>query len=104
MLGPNALSVLNSLDIYEGIKNHCYLFSKLVYKDDQNNQLDEYYLGHKNLFGFNALRVSCELLLRELRNAALEKGIDVQHNRKFAKIVSEDENGVVFEFADGTTE
>ncbi|KAH9206700.1 kynurenine 3-monooxygenase [Leptodontidium sp. 2 PMI_412] len=104
MLGPNALSVLHSLGIYERIKDHGYLFSKLVYKDDQNNFLDEYYLGEEKLFGFNALRIYREILLRELRSAAKERGINVQYNRKFAKVVSEDENGVVFEFADGTTE
>ncbi|KAH7413462.1 kynurenine 3-monooxygenase [Cadophora sp. MPI-SDFR-AT-0126] len=104
MLGPNALSVLSSLGIYDRIKSHGFLFSKLIYKDDRYNSIDEYYLGDEKLFGFNALRVYREVLLRELRNAVKERGIDVQYNRKFTKVISEDENGVVFEFADGSRE
>ncbi|KAH7420198.1 kynurenine 3-monooxygenase [Cadophora sp. MPI-SDFR-AT-0126] len=104
ILGPNALSILHSLSIYNRIKSHSFLFSKLVYKDNQYNSIDKYYLSDEKLFGFNALRVYREILLQELRNTIKERGIDVQYNRKFTKVVSEDKNSVVFKFADGTRE
>lgn len=104
MLCPNALKVLSSLGVYSRIKDHGYLFERFDYKDEHNNTTDEYYLGSESLFGFKALRVYREVLLRELRDAVKERGIEVQYGRKFERVISEDEEGVVFEFADGGRE
>ncbi|CZR53609.1 related to salicylate hydroxylase [Phialocephala subalpina] len=104
MLCPNALSVLEPLGIYERIKNQGYEFEKLEYKDENNNITDEYYLGGEKLFGYKALRVYRDILLRVIRALVTENGINIQYDRKFSKIVKEDENGVVFKFENGSTE
>jgi 2-polyprenyl-6-methoxyphenol hydroxylase-like FAD-dependent oxidoreductase len=104
MLCPNALHVLNEIGVYERIENLGYKFEKLEYKDENYQITDEYYLGGEKLFGYKALRIYRDILLREVLAAVTEKGIEVQYGRKYSRIISEDENGVIFEFSDGTTE
>ncbi len=104
MLCPNALTVLDAIGIYERIKHQGYMFEKLEYKDENNNLTDQYYLGEEKLFGYKALRVYRDILLREIRALVVEQGINVEYGRKFSKIVKEDEHGVVFQFEDGSTE
>ncbi|KAF8861501.1 kynurenine 3-monooxygenase [Acephala macrosclerotiorum] len=104
MLCPNALSVLEPLKIYERIKNQGYEFEKLEYKDENYNITDQYYLGGEKLFGYKALRLYRDILLHEIRTLVTDNGIKIQYGCKFAKIVKEDESGVVFQFDDGSTE
>ncbi|KUJ08978.1 kynurenine 3-monooxygenase [Mollisia scopiformis] len=104
MLCPNALKVLSEIGVYERIKNQGYMFEKLEYKDENYKITDEYYLGGEKLFGYKALRVYRDILLRETLGAITERGIQVQYGRKFSKVVKEDETGVEFAFEDGSTE
>ncbi|EHK97673.1 putative oxidoreductase yetM [Glarea lozoyensis 74030] len=53
-------------------------------------------------FGYKALRVYRRIVLRELRAVAADRGISVFYGRKFSKVVDEGEEGVTFEFEDGT--
>lgn len=104
MLCPNALSILNEIGVYDKIKKQGYMFEKLEYRDENYNLTDEYYLGSEKLFGYKALRVYRDILLREVLATVTEVGIKVQYNRKFTKITKEDSNGVIFEFDGGATE
>ena len=105
LLGPNALRVLDSLGVYERIRNKGYNLERSDFKNEQGETTGVYYVGHQNLYGYKALRIYRWLLLKELRTMVEERGIQIHFERKFTGIISESaEAGVTFEFADGSVE
>ena len=102
-LSPNALQVLHKLGVYEHIRNRSYQFQSLTFKDDHDEITDVYYFGHKELYGYNALRVSRQVVLEEVKLKLLERNIEVKHNIRFSHITSESRDSVTFAFTDGTT-
>lgn len=104
MLSPNALRILDTLDIYQIIKSQGFEFENVVYKDAENNTMDSYNMGSGSAFGYKALRIYRQTLLQELRNAATGRGISIVYGRKFAKVITETEESVTFEFEDGSQE
>lgn len=63
-----------------------------------------YYFGHKEMYGYKALRIYRKLLLAELRKMIEEQGIPIEYGKKFDHVVLGDENSVRFAFADGSEE
>ena len=105
MLSPNALRVLDSIDAYQRVKALGYNFEKMSFMTEPEHQITgQYYFGHEEVYGFKALRIHRKVLIHELRAMVQEAGIEINYNRKFTKVVSEDESGVVFEFEDGVQE
>jgi 2-polyprenyl-6-methoxyphenol hydroxylase-like FAD-dependent oxidoreductase len=105
MLSPNALRVLDSINVYQRIRDKGYNFEVLTFKTDHDHQTtDTYYFGHENLYGYKALRVYRKVLLAELRELVRERGIPIHYNRTFSRVVSETDHNVTFAFTDGTTE
>ena len=102
MLSPNALRVLDSIDAYERVRGKGYSFETLEFKHDQDfDRIGTYYFGHEERYGYRALRIYRKVLLHELRQMVQEKGIPIHYGEKFSHVVSEDETGVTFAFADG---
>ena len=106
MVSPNALRVLDSLDVYERIRTKGYNFESLTFKNDTDpaKTTHIYFFGHEEKYGYKALRVYRKLLIAELRKAVEERGIEIKYGWKFAGIVSETDKDVTFEFANGTRE
>jgi 2-polyprenyl-6-methoxyphenol hydroxylase-like FAD-dependent oxidoreductase len=105
MLSPNALRVLDALDAYRRVRGKGFSFRTLTFKTDGDlATTGQYYFGDAAMYGYDALRIYRSALIAELRAMVQEKGIAVEYGRKFSHVVSEDERGVTFVFADGTTE
>lgn len=102
-LSPNALQVLHKLGVYERIRNKSYQFQTFTFNDDHDEITDVYYFGHKELYGYNALRVSRQVVLEEVKLKLSERNIEVKHNIRFSHIISESRDSVTFAFTDGTT-
>ena len=103
-LTPNGLRVLDSIGVYDRIKSQGYDFEAITFvTDPEYDETGKLYFGHKDTYGYDGMRVTRELLNRELKAAAIEAGIEINYSKKFTKVVSEDD-GVEFEFAEGTRE
>jgi 2-polyprenyl-6-methoxyphenol hydroxylase-like FAD-dependent oxidoreductase len=104
MLSPNALSVLNSLGVYERIRSKGYNFENIAFKDDKEETTDLYPLGNEMLYGYKALRIYRQILLTELRSMVQEREIPVIYEKKFSHVLLESpDEGVTFQFVDGST-
>ncbi|KAF2192170.1 FAD/NAD(P)-binding domain-containing protein [Zopfia rhizophila CBS 207.26] len=102
MLSPNALRILDKLGLYERLSAQGYNFETIAFKNHEQITTDRYYLGGKKLYQYKALRVYRQVLLTELRAMVKKLQIPVIYGVKFSHVISEDENGVIFAFTDGT--
>ena len=105
MLSPNGLRVLDSLGAYRRLRSKGYNFERSDFKNEQGETTGSYYYGHERLYGYKALRSYRQTLIEELRAMVDERNIPIHFKKKFTRIVSESaEDGVKFEFADGSVE
>ncbi|KAI9871127.1 MAG: hypothetical protein M1830_003285 [Pleopsidium flavum] len=104
MLSPNALRVLDSLGVYERIRSKGYNFESLAFKNEDGETTGLYYFGHQKLYAYKALRVYRQVLVTELLMMLKEAGISIKFEQKFSHVISESDDGVTFQFADGSTE
>ena len=104
MLSPNALQILDSLGVYERVRNGGRSFETLAFKDESHETTGIYYFGHQKLYGYKALRIYRQILISEMMLMLNELGIPIDFDKKFSHVVSENEAGVSFAFADGSTE
>jgi len=102
MLSPNALKVLDALSVYSRIRPKGYNFETLEYKDGDGKLLEVYEFGGEEKYGYKALRIYRKVLIEELVEMLREKGVQIVFGKKFAKVLEESEEGVSWEFADGT--
>lgn len=102
MMSPNSLSILDKLDIYNRIKSDGWHFQSVGFIEPTGETTDQQYLGSKEAFGYDALRVYRNSLLKALKAACTERNLAVQYSKKFTSIVSEDASSVTIAFADGT--
>ncbi|KAF2100207.1 kynurenine 3-monooxygenase [Rhizodiscina lignyota] len=103
ILSPNALRILDKLGVYEDLEPKGFSFQKMIFKNNAHETTDEYYLGSKELFGYDCLRLYRRGLLDHLRFEINDAGIPVFYGAKFSHVVSETEDGVEFAFEDSTT-
>ncbi|KAK5633347.1 hypothetical protein RRF57_009061 [Xylaria bambusicola] len=103
MLAPNALRVLDSVDVYKRVRDNAPRFDVLTFKDMQNKTTDEYYFGSEKLYGYSAMRVMRQELLDKLKTAVRERNIPLHYNAKFTNIVSDGPDKIEFAYGDGQT-
>ena len=103
MLSPNALRILDSLGVYERIRNKGYDFSNMAFKNGNEEITDVYPLGDKDRYGYEALRIYRQILLSELRATVHASNIPVIYGKKFSHVLSESSVEVSFAFTDGTS-
>jgi 2-polyprenyl-6-methoxyphenol hydroxylase-like FAD-dependent oxidoreductase len=105
MMSPNALRVLDSLEVYKRILPKGFTFDVLTFKNDADQKTTGmFYFGQRKMYGYDGLRIYRRALLTELCQMAHEQGIPIEYERKFSHVISEDEHGVKFALADGTEE
>jgi 2-polyprenyl-6-methoxyphenol hydroxylase-like FAD-dependent oxidoreductase len=102
MLSPNALQILDKLGIYKRLEPRGYAFEKLYFQND-NKLLDTFEFGSKEKYGYSGMRVYRYELIQIMLDMISEAGIKPHYGKKFARITKEDEDGVSWEFEDGTT-
>ena len=101
MLSPNSLQILDSWGVYERIADKGHSFSYVDFQDPKGQSVDHQYLGSKDLFGYDALRIYRNIILHELLSTAHERGIKIHYNKKLIGIVDETDESVTIEFQDG---
>ncbi|KAJ2980615.1 hypothetical protein NQ176_g2536 [Zarea fungicola] len=104
MLFPNGLKVMDKLCIHKLLKNQGFNFDRIYIQDGTSMQVTETVeYGSLDRYGFHALRIYRSILLDHLLAAVREKSIPVHFNRHFDHIVSETEEGVTWQFRNGST-
>ncbi|KZL86652.1 kynurenine 3-monooxygenase [Colletotrichum incanum] len=101
MLCPNALCILDSLDLYKPLLEKAYSFDYVYYKDRQEATVDRYPLGGAEEFGYDAVRIFRQELVEILAKACRERGVKIEYGKRFVRVVEEDESRVEFEFQGG---
>ena len=102
MLSPNALKVLDALSVYSRVRVKGYNFETLEYKDGEGKLTEVYEFGGEEKYGYKALRIYRAVLIDELLEMLKEKGVKILFGMKVVKVLEETEQGVSWEFADGT--
>ncbi len=104
-LSPNALGVLDSLGVYERVRNMGFHFDTLEFKNEDGRTTNVYYFGSEKLYGYRTFRIIRDLLVNELKVMLKESCVEVKYDVKFSYVVSESSESekVEFEFADGST-
>lgn len=104
MLSPNALRVLDALELYNNVKTKGYNFDLLQFRDVPGNLLETYDFGSVEKYGYQGLRIYRHVIIDVLVDELKAKNIPIQFGRKFSHIIEEKAEGVTFAFNDGTTE
>lgn len=103
-LAPNGLAALETLDVLPALERRGCSIQHAKLHDRTDEVMSEILIGHKEHFGYNSLRILRASVVEELVDALVKRGIELECNKKFSRIVSESVNdGVIIEFADGTT-
>ncbi|KAL4998384.1 FAD dependent oxidoreductase [Aspergillus recurvatus] len=103
MLSPNALRILDVLGVYTRIKFQGYNFENLHFRSDGDDPLDSYEFGGQNKYGYPALRIYRNVLIRELSSLVEEAKIPIIYSKKFTRVLAETPSNVTFEFENETT-
>jgi 2-polyprenyl-6-methoxyphenol hydroxylase-like FAD-dependent oxidoreductase len=103
MLSPNALRVLDQLGIYKRMLPLAYNFHTLHFYKDDGKPLDTFEFGVQKKHGYDAMRIYRFELINLLLEALTEAGIKPIYGKKFIRVTEENEQGVTWEFEDGTT-
>ncbi|XDG06244.1 hypothetical protein ABKA04_005859 [Annulohypoxylon sp. FPYF3050] len=103
MLSPNALRVLDSVGVYERIRDKSLQFDVLSFKDGRDKTTDEYYFGSEKLYGYQAIRIMRKELLDEVKKMLEERQIPIHYDSKLATITADGPDKVDFTFANGQT-
>lgn len=102
MLSPNALRALDSIGLYERLRDKALQFDKLYFKNAKNETTDIYYFGSKPIYGYQAIRIMRKVLLGELLAMLRERSIPVHFDSPLATIESDvRSNKVKFTFTNG---
>ena len=101
-LSPNALRVLDALGLYQTVSAKGYNFEILDYKDANGNLLETYEFGNQEKYGYKGHRIYRRVLIDILLGVLGEKGITINFGKKFSHVVSETEDEVKWEMADGS--
>ena len=101
MLSPNALRILDRLEVYDLMRPCGFAFDKPNFRNDDHEATGFYYLGSEENFGYPGFRLYRNEVVRILTVAVESRGIAVYHERKFSHVVSESDKEVTFAFVDG---
>jgi len=103
MLSPNALRVLDSVGVYERVRDKSLQFDVLTFKDGADKTVDEYYFGSKKMYGYDAIRIMRKELLDTLKAMLGERQIPIHYHSKLTTITSDGPDEVKFAFENGQT-
>ena len=101
MLSPNALRILDHYCLYQRILSLGFSFQYFDFQTADGMSSDRQFLGSKDEFGYDSLRIYRNTLLRELTEVCIKKGIKIHYSKKFMSIMRETGSDVTVRFADG---
>nr|POE74367.1 fad-dependent urate hydroxylase [Quercus suber] len=88
-LTANSLRLLDGLGIYAQICARGYLFSELVYRDEQGEQIGSMPWGDEAKYGYQALRIERAILLDLLVAEIEARGVEVHLNHSLRSVDAE---------------
>jgi 2-polyprenyl-6-methoxyphenol hydroxylase-like FAD-dependent oxidoreductase len=103
MLAPNALRILDETGVLERIRHRGFNFETIFFKDGAGQTTSEFLMGSTARYGYQAMRIHRHTVVAELRKLAAERGIPVYFEKHVSGVVEETQEGVTFQFADGST-
>ena len=101
MLSPNSLRILDHYGLYQRLSKQGLNFEYVDFQNVDGTSSDHQFLGSKEQFGYNALRIYRNALLAELTKACHDRGIAIHYGKKFKSITKETEENAAIEFVDG---
>ncbi|KAL4810811.1 hypothetical protein BDV18DRAFT_149942 [Aspergillus unguis] len=103
-LSPNALRILDTLGVYERIRENGSEWDTMYFMSQDDRVIGTIEYGSQSKYGYRALRIYRHFIITALLDLAAERKIPVGFGRKFSRVVSESDAEVVYEFADGSIE
>ena len=101
MLSPNALKILDALDVYDSIRERGYNFESLEMLKVNGELLERYEFGGQEKYGYKANRCYRHELIDVILSKIKSLGIAVQFGQKYSQILEETDDHVVWESNDG---
>ncbi|KAJ4557513.1 hypothetical protein HRR78_001185 [Exophiala dermatitidis] len=102
MLSPNALKILDALDVYQDVRERGYNFELLEMQTVSGTLIETYEFGSKEKYGYQANRIYRHELIDVILTKTRQANISVVYGRKYARIVEETDDHVIWESTDGT--
>ncbi|KAF4978630.1 hypothetical protein FZEAL_5033 [Fusarium zealandicum] len=102
MLSPNALRILDKLNVLERLEPRSYKFEESYFRSEDDKPSEVFEFGSVAKYGYPGLRVYRFELINILLDLVREAGVRVEYNKKFDRIVSETDDSVTWLFTDGS--
>ncbi|GAB7352925.1 hypothetical protein MBLNU459_g3507t1 [Dothideomycetes sp. NU459] len=100
-LTPNGLRVADAVGLYERLRLHGSDSRYATSMSTDYKLMGKREIGNVEKYGYDALRIYRHSTIEALVQAAHDLEIPIHYGRKFARVVSESEQGVTIAFADG---
>ena len=104
MLAPNAMRILEEIGLLARIQKQGHSFDTIIFKDSAGRTTDRFLMGSVPRYGYHAMRIHRHAVITELKNLAAERGIAVHFERQISHVLEENQDGVTFQFADGSSD
>ena len=102
MLSPNALKILDALDMYQDVRSRGYNFDLLEMVKVTGEVLERYEFGGAEKYGYQANRCYRHELIDVILSRVKSLGIPVEFGQKYTRVVEESDDQVTWESSDGT--
>jgi 2-polyprenyl-6-methoxyphenol hydroxylase-like FAD-dependent oxidoreductase len=101
MLSPNALKILDALEVYQDVRGRGYNFDTLEMVKATGERLETYEFGGVDKYGYQANRCYRHELIDVLLSKIKALGLKVEYGHKYVRVVEETADQIVWESADG---
>ncbi|KIW38011.1 uncharacterized protein PV06_09987 [Exophiala oligosperma] len=101
MLSPNALKVLDALDLYQAVRAKGFNFEELEMQKVDGELIEMYEFGSEEKYGFPGNRIYRFELIDIILGKIKELGIPTRFGTKYTRVLEETNDHVVWESADG---
>ncbi len=102
MLAPNALKILDALELYQGVRERGYNFDLLEMVKVNGDVLERYEFGGVEKYGYHANRCYRHELINVILSKVKSLGISVEFGQKYVRVIEESDDEVIWESSDGT--
>jgi 2-polyprenyl-6-methoxyphenol hydroxylase-like FAD-dependent oxidoreductase len=103
MLSPNALKILDALELYQDVRGRGYNFDLLEMVKVSGELLERYEFGGVEKYGYHANRCYRHELIDVLLSKIKHLGIPVEFGQKYVRVVEETDDQVTWESNDGAS-
>lgn len=102
MLSPNALRILDRIGVLELLEPRGYKFEQSYFRSQDDTVVGEFEFGSAEKYGYSGFRVYRHELINVLLDLIKQRGIRIEYGKKFDHVISETDEGVAWQFTDGS--